>query len=286
MIVDAHHHLWDPAARRHAWLEGLPQLRRPFTLADYRAAAAAAGVTASVLVQVLASAAETGEFLALAAASAGGGPPVVAGVVGWADLTREDLGDELDRLRGLPGGDLLVGLRHLAQDEPDPGWLDRPDVKRGLRAVGAAGLAFDLLVRPAQLPAALRAAAELPDVRFVLDHGAKPEIAAGRIEPWAGLVGALAGLPNVACKLSGLVTEAGTGWSAADFLPYVDRLLDSFGPGRLMFGSDWPVCLLAASYPEVMALALDTLGGRLSPGERDAVFGANAAGVYGLSVSP
>jgi len=285
VIVDAHHHLWDPAARRHAWLDNLPRIRRPFTLADYRAAAAAEGVTASVLVQVLASAGETGEFLALAAGSAEGGPPVIAGVVGWADLTREDLGDELDRLRSLPGGHLLVGLRHLVQDEPDPGWLDRPDVRRGLRTVGAAGLAFDLLVRPAQLPAALRAAAELADVRFVLDHGAKPEIAVGRIEPWAGLVGALAGLPNVACKLSGLVTEAGTGWSAADFLPYVDSLLGSFGPGRLMFGSDWPVCLLAAGYHDVMALARDVLGGRLSPAERDAVFGANAVGVYGLSVS-
>jgi L-fuconolactonase len=286
VIVDAHHHVWDPAARRHAWLDGLPRIRRPFTLADYQAAAAAEGVTASVLVQVLASAEETAEFLALAAGSAEGGPPVIAGVVGWADLTREDLGDELDRLRGLPGGDRLVGLRHLVQDEPDPGWLDRPGVRRGLRAVGAAGLAFDLLVRPAQLPAALRAATELSDVRFVLDHGAKPEIAAGRIEPWAGLVGALAGLPNVTCKLSGLVTEAGTSWSTEDFLPYVDRLLGSFGPGRLMFGSDWPVCTLAASYHEVMALARGTLGGRLSPGERDAVFGANAVGAYGLSVSP
>jgi L-fuconolactonase len=286
VIVDAHHHLWDPAARRHAWLDDLPRIRRPFTLADYRAAAAPEGVTASVLVQVLASAGETGEFLALAAGSAEGGPPVIAGVVGWADLTREDLGDELDRLRSLPGGHILAGLRHLVQDEPDPGWLDRPDVRRGLRTVGAAGLAFDLLVRPAQLPAALRAAADLADVRFVLDHGAKPEIAAGRIEPWAGLVGALAGLPNVACKLSGLVTEAGTGWSAADFLPYVDRLLGSFGPGRLMFGSDWPVCTLAAGYHEVMALARDILGGRLSPAERDAVFGANAVGFYRLSVSP
>ena len=282
MIVDAHHHLWDPAARRHAWLDHLPRIRRPFTLADYRAAAAAEGVTGSVLVQVLASAGETEEFLALAAGSAGSGPPVIAGVVGWADLTREDLGDELDRLRGLPGGDRLVGLRHLVQDEPDPGWLARQDVKRGLRAVGAAGLVFDLLVRPAQLPAALRAASELSDVRFVLDHAAKPEIAAGRIEPWAGLVGALAGLPNVTCKLSGLVTEAGTGWSAGDFLPYVDRLLDSFGPGRLMFGSDWPVCTLAASYHEVMAVADTVLGGRLSPGERDAVFGANAVTAYGL----
>ncbi len=286
MIVDAHHHLWDPAARRHAWLDGLPRLRRPFTLADFRAVAAAEGVTASVLVQVLASTSETEELLAVAADGAGDGPPVIAGVVGWADLARDDIGEELDRLRRLPGGDRLVGLRHLVQDEPDPDWLARPDVRRGLRAAGAAGLAFDLLVRSAQLPAALRTAAELGDVQFILDHGAKPEIAAGRIEPWAGLVGTLAGLPNVACKLSGLVTEAGIGWSTADFVPYVDRLLESFGPGRLIFGSDWPVCTLAAGFPEVIALARATLGGRLSQGETDAVFGANAVSFYGLGVSP
>jgi L-fuconolactonase len=282
VIVDAHHHLWDPAARRHTWLDHLPQIRGPFTLANFKAAASAEGITASVLVQVLASTEETEEFLAVAADSAGGGPPVVAGVVGWADLTRDDISDELDRLRGLPGGDKLVGLRHLVQDEPDPDWLARPDVRRGLRAVGAAGLAFDLLVRPAQLPAALRTATELSDVRFVLDHGAKPDIAAGRIEPWARLIGALAGLPNVDCKLSGLVTEAGAGWSAEVFLPYTGQLLESFGPGRLMFGSDWPVCTLAASYHEVMDLARDTLRERLTPDELDAVFSANAVAAYRL----
>lgn len=281
MIVDAHHHVWDTAARRHAWLDRLPQLRRTFSLPEYQAAAAAEGVSASVLVQVLASAEETGEFLALAGGSAGSGPPVIAGVVGWADLTREDISDEVERLRGLPGGDRLVGLRHLVQDEPDPGWLARPDVKSGLRAVGAAGLAFDLLVRPAQLPAALGTARELSEVRFVLDHGGKPEIAAGRTEPWAGLIGELARLPNVTCKVSGLVTEAGPGWDTADFRPYVDRLLASFGPGRLMLGSDWPVCTLAASYHDVMALARATLDG-LSRRELDAVFGASAAAAYRL----
>jgi L-fuconolactonase len=284
LIVDAHHHLWDPAARRHAWLDEFPQIRRPFGVAGFRAAAAPEGVAASVLVQVLASPGETAEFLALAARGADGGPPVIAGVVGWADLTSPGIGDELDRLRGLPGGDRLVGLRHLVQDEPDPGWLARPGVRRGLRAAGAAGLVFDLLVRPAQLPAAVRTAAELGDVAFVLDHGAKPQIAAGLIEPWAGHVAALAALPNVTCKLSGLVTEAGPGWTTADVLPYTDRLLSWFGPGRLMFGSDWPVCTLAASYGEVLALARAALGERLSPAERGAVFGTNAIAVYRLNV--
>jgi L-fuconolactonase len=295
VVVDAHHHVWDPRTRRHDWLDGLPELRRPFGLDDYAQAAGPEGVTASVLVQVLNDTAETGEFLALAAASAGAraettgagaAGPMVAGVVGWADLTRGDLGEEVARLRGLPGGGRLVGLRHLVQDEPDPEWLARPDVRRGLRAAGAAGLVFDLLVRPAQLPAAVRVTTELDEVRFVLDHGAKPEIAAGRTEPWAALIGELAARPNVTCKLSGLVTEAGRGWKTEDFAPYVDQLLDSFGPERLMFGSDWPVCLLAAGYGEVVALARASLEGRLGAGELDAVFGRNAARAYGLNVAP
>jgi L-fucono-1,5-lactonase len=282
VIVDAHHHLWDLAARRHAWLDGHPILRRPFAPADYRAVAAPAGVTASVLVQVLASADETAEFLALAAGARGDGQPVIAGVVGWADLTRADIGEEIARLRGLPGGDRLVGLRHLVESEPDPDWLARPDVIRGLQAVGEAGLVYDLLVRPPQLPAALRAVAELGDVRFVLDHGGKPEIAAGRTEPWARLVADLAALPNVTCKLSGLVTEAGAGWTAERVRPYTDLLLEAFGPGRLIFGSDWPVCLLAASYQDVLALARSVLDGRLSQSETDAVFGGNAVAAYQL----
>jgi L-fuconolactonase len=277
VIVDAHHHIWDPAARRHAWLDGSPELNRRFGLADFARASASDDVTASVLVQVLASTAETQEFLALAASS-----DLVAGVVGWADLTGPAVADEIAQLRDGPGGERLVGIRHLVQDEPDPDWLGRPDVRRGLRAVGAAGLAYDLLIRPAQLPAALAVSGLLGDARFVLDHGAKPEIASGRLEPWASLIRELAGRPNVWCKVSGLVTEAGPGWRPAQIAPYVDHLLNCFGPGRLMFGSDWPVCTLVAGYGEVVALVRDTLGSRLGPAEIDAVFAANAVAAYRL----
>ena len=210
----------------------------------------------------------------------------VAGVVGWADLTRDDVRAELDRLRALPGGDRLVGIRHLVQDESDPAWLARPDVRRGLQAVGDAGLVFDLLVRPSQLPAALRVSTELDGVRFVLDHAGKPEIAEGRLEPWAGLIGEMAGLPNVTCKLSGLVTEAGPSWTAEDFVPYLDRMIESFGPGRLMFGSDWPVCTLAARYGEVIALARRLLEPRLNDAERDLVFRSTAIDTYRLKLPP
>jgi L-fuconolactonase len=278
LIVDAHHHLWDPAARRHAWLDARPALNRPFDLADFTAASAPEGITASVLVQVLASSAETEELLALAASS-----DLVAGVVGWTDLTSPAVGEQIARLRAGPGGDLLAGIRHLVQDEPDPAWLGRPDVRRGLRAVGQAGLAYDLLVRPGQLPAALEVTGDLGDVRFVLDHGAKPDIASGRFEPWACLISSLAARPNVWCKVSGLVTEAGAGWRPAQIEPYIDHLLASFGPGRLMFGSDWPVCTLAASYAEVSALARDVLSRRLGPAELRAVFAGNAISAYGLA---
>jgi L-fuconolactonase len=277
MIVDAHHHVWDPGTRAHAWLDGRPALRRRFSAADFTQVAADHGVSASVLVQVLASAAETEEFLALAAT-----PGMIAGVVGWADLTAPDVASEIARLRQLPGGSRLAGIRHLVEDEPDPGWLDRPGVRRGIRSVGEAGLVYDLLVRPAQLPAALRVASDLGDVRFVLDHGAKPDIASGRLEPWSSLVTDLAHLPNVTCKLSGLVTEAAPGWTVPQIVPYAVRLLDCFGPGRLMFGSDWPVCTLAGSYGDVLAVARAALDGHLSAAELDAVFAANAIATYRL----
>jgi L-fuconolactonase len=285
VIVDAHHHVWDPGARRHAWLAGIPALNRRFGLADFERAAAPEGVTASVLVQVLASAPETEEFLALAGRSSQPPPGLVAGVVGWTDLTSPAVADEIARLQDGPGGDRLVGIRHLVQDEPDPDWLGRADVRRGLRAVGAAGLVYDLLVRPGQLPAALTVTAALGDVRFVLDHGAKPEIAQGRLEPWASLIGDLAARPNVYCKVSGLVTEAGPDWRPAQIAPYVDHLLSCFGPGRLIFGSDWPVCTLAAGYGEVLALARHALGSRLGPAEIDAVFAANAVAAYRLELA-
>jgi L-fuconolactonase len=277
MIIDAHHHVWDPDTGAHSWLDEFPALRRRFSAADFTRVSAGPGVSASVLVQVLASVAETEEFLALAAA-----PGVVAAVVGWTDLTGPDVGAEIARLRQRPGGGRLAGIRHLVQDEPDPCWLDRRDVRRGLRAAGEAGLAYDLLVRPPQLAAAVRVASDLADVRFVLDHGAKPDIASGRLEPWSSLVAELARRPNVTCKLSGLVTEAAPGWTAAQITPYAGRLLECFGPGRLMFGSDWPVCTLAASYGEVLALARELLGGHLSPAELDAVFAGNAVTTYGL----
>ncbi|MBE8522451.1 amidohydrolase family protein [Amycolatopsis sp. H6(2020)] len=274
--VDAHHHLWQTSVRRHAWLDGddTAAIRRDFTPDDLRAAAL--GMDATVLVQVLPDLEESVEFLATAAAE-----PLIAGVVGWIDLTGSP-SEDLDRLRSAPGGELLTGIRHLVQAEPDPRWLEREDVLAGLAAVRDAGLVYDLLVLPHQLPAATAAVRALPDLTFVLDHLAKPPIAAGELEPWATELATLAREPNVVAKLSGLVTEAGRPWRVEDLRPYADTALTAFGPDRLMLGSDWPVCLLAGTYAEVMDAADSLLDG-LTPAEQDAVRGGTATRSYGLA---
>ncbi|MEV4054014.1 amidohydrolase family protein [Amycolatopsis sp. NPDC049688] len=276
-MIDAHHHLWDPSRREYPWMAGdaLDPIRRPYTVDDLRAVTKAAGVHATVLVQTVSSAEETEEFLATAAAE-----PVIAGVVGWVDLTAPDVADRLAALDGP-----LSGIRHQVENEPDDDWLLRPEVLAGLGAVAAGGWAFDLLVRAPQLPAAAALAARLPELRLVLDHAAKPPIATGEWEPWASGVAALAAHENVVCKLSGLVTEADwSGWEVGHLRRYVDHVLDVFGPGRLLFGSDWPVCELAASY-EVVVDAAIALTGSLSDAERLAVFEHNARAVYGLDAS-
>jgi len=278
-IVDAHHHVWDLSVRDQDWITGpeLRPLRRNFGVGDLAPEARAAGVGRTVLVQTITVPEETPEFLALAAEH-----ELIAGVVGWTDLTRPDIADELVRLRELPGGRYLKGIRHQVQGEADPEWLLRADVRHGLAAVAEAGLVYDLVVLPHQLPACVKAAAGLPELTFVLDHSGKPPIASGNLEPWTCDVRALAALPNTVCKLSGLVTEADlANWTVTDLRPYADAVLEAFGPGRLMFGSDWPVCTLAATYGEVLAATAE-LTAELSAAERAQVFEGAAARVYGL----
>ncbi len=278
-VVDAHHHVWDLSVRDQDWITGpdMTPLRRDFSLDDLRPEARAASVGATVLVQTITVAEETPEFLALA-----DGSDLVAGVVGWTDLTAPGIADTLAELSELPGGDRLVGIRHQVQGEADPNWLLRPDVLRGLEAVAAAGLVYDLLVLPRQLPAAAEAVSRVPDLTFVLDHAGKPPIASKELEPWAGDIRTLAARPNTVCKFSGLVTEAAWAtWTTADLAPYAETVVDAFGPDRLMFGSDWPVCRLAATYAEVVGAAR-TLTAHLSEDERTAVFETTAGRVYGL----
>ena len=278
-IVDAHHHLWDLGVRDQGWITGpaLAPIRRDFLLDEDQHLTAGNGIAASIVVQTVTVPAETPELLTLAAAS-----DLIAGLVGWTDLTAPDVADKIAALTEMPGGAKLVGLRHQVQSEPDPDWLIRPDVLRGLAAVGRAGLVYDLVITAGQLDASARAAAAVPDLVFVLDHLGKPPIAAGSRQPWTRDLRGLAALPNTSAKLSGLVTEADwRHWKVADLRPYAEVALDAFGPARVMFGSDWPVCTLAASYPDVLAAARDLTAG-LSSAEREAVFAGTATSVYGL----
>lgn len=252
-------------------------IRRRFGPDDLAPLLERTGVERTIVVQARSSLVETRVLLALAAAT-----PFVAGVVGWVDLADAGVTDEISALRSAPGGEWLVGIRHQVHDEPDPAWLLRPAVRRGLAAVEAAGLAYDLLVRPRELPAALETVRGLPDVRFVIDHLAKPPIRVGAMQPWADLIEPFGELTNAWCKVSGLVTEVDpVAWRPGDIGPFVDHAIDVFGPDRLMFGSDWPVCLLTATYERVHEVARDWLG-RLTAAEQAAVFGDNAVRVYKL----
>jgi L-fuconolactonase len=243
-------------------------LRRRFGPEDLEPLLRAHDVIGTVLVEARGSLDETRTLLEIAATT-----PYVLGVVGWIDLTNANAADVI---AGLGAG--LVGVRHQIHDEADPNWLLRPDVKRGLAAVGMAGLACDLLVRTRELPAAVTAARLHPDVQFVLDHVAKPPLRSGDLTLWANGVVALADLPNVTCKLSGLFTEAPPG---ADLARTVEQALGWFGADRCMFGSDWPVCLLATDYAGTLDLVRNAVPDR----DKEKVLAATVIRTYGLKVA-
>lgn len=274
MIVDSHHHLWSDLTR-YPWLDGpgLAPIRRPFGPAEL----VAAGMTASVVVEGGSTdPQECYRLLELAAAT-----PEIRGVVAWAELADPGLAGRVALLRAHP---LLVGLRSHLQDVPDAHVMARAEIDTGLRTLAGTGLVFELLLRAPQLGAAAAAVARHPEVSFVLDHLGKPPIAAGELEPWASDLRALAAQPNVTAKLSGLVTEAAPDWIPADLRPYVETAVEAFGPERLMFGSDWPVCLLASTYAGVRD-ALDECLGPLSAPELAAIRSGTARRVYGLGGS-
>ncbi len=281
MRIDAHHHFWNPETRDYPWMGGdaLSPIRRPFAAEDLAPELAAADIDGTVLVQTVGSVEESAEFLATAETTS-----FVKGVVGWVDLTDRLVGDALDALQQGPGGAYLKGIRHQAHDEADEDWLARPDVIAGVAECGARGLVQDLLAKERELPACITIADVLPEAQFVLDHIAKPRIAARAMEPWRALIVELARRDNVVCKLSGMITEATwDGWTVDDLKPYAEVVLETFGPERVMFGSDWPVCLLAGGYGEVVDAA-EVLTSGLSDSERGLVFGGTAARVYGLEV--
>ena len=278
-IIDAHQHYWDPATGDYPWLAGaFAPIARAFGPADLQPELDREGIDATVLVQTWNNLGETWDYIGLAART-----PSIAGVVGWVDLTDPAVRPTLAALKTSPNGKWLVGIRHLVQDEPDPEWLLRDDVRRGLAVLAEFDLVYDLVIKPPQLPAAVRTVRDFPQLRFVVDHIAKPEIAKGGTPSWAGLMRQFGShRAHVWCKLSGMITEADWGlWTPDTLKPYVAEVLDIFGPDRCMYGSDWPVCLVAGRYAQVIDALRTCLADR-SEDDRAQIFGRSAAEAYRL----
>ena len=273
--IDAHQHFWRYDPVEYDWIDApLAALRRDFLPADLEPELRAAGFAACVAVQARQTVEETRWLLELADRH-----PFIAGVVGWIDLRAPDLRAQLEPFAGRPK---LVGLRHIVQAEPDDRFLLRPEFLRGVAALGDLGLAYDILIYPRHLPAAVEFAQRLEGHRLVLDHLAKPDIRRGEIAEWHRHLRDLAGCGHVMAKLSGLVTEADWhNWTADGMRPYLDVAFECFGWERLMIGSDWPVCTVAADYGRTMRVVTDYMRGRPAR-EQDAVLGGNAARLWQL----
>ena len=277
--IDSHHHFWDPRRDHFPWMtERRRRINRRFSPEDLKHELASADVDGTVLVQIGASFDKNRPFLRTAAETG-----FVAGVVGWVDLPAGNIRDQLDRLIDMHGGEWLVGIRHPVCNEADPDWLLRKDVRRGLSEVARRGLAFDLLVRQRELPAAGKTVDAFPELRFVLDHLAHPDILGGGFEPWADALRRLAhGRRNIWCKLSGLVTLADwANWRPEHIQPYLREAIAIFGPERCMFGSDWPVCLLAAAYGETIDLVRRAIA-QLPDCHQEAILRNSAIAAYRL----
>lgn len=273
--IDSHQHFWHYSATEYGWIdERMAVLRRDFLPRDLRPELDAAGIAGCIAVQTRQTLDETRFLLGLAAQQ-----PWIRGVVGWVDLLSPDV--EL-HLREFTKNHRFVGVRHIAQSEPDPRFLVSEPFLRGIAALSTTDLVYDILVYPHQLPAAVELAEQFPGQRFVLDHLGKPDLRSKDLADWARHVQALAKAPNVACKLSGLVTEADwRSWSPDALRPAYEVALDAFGPARLLFGSDWPVCLCASNYRRWVDTVASWLAD-LTEAERNAIAGGNTTRLYHL----
>lgn len=273
--IDAHQHFWvfDPA--RDSWItEDMAVLRRDFLPSDLEPLLKESGMDGCVAVQAVQAEAENEFLLQLA-----GEHDFIRGVVGWVDLQANDVQERLAYYRQFPR---IKGFRHVLQGERDRALMLRPDFRRGLEALGRAGYTYDILIYPDQLPYAAELVMMYPDQKFVLDHLGKPHIKTGAITGWMKDIQVLSALPNVYCKISGMVTEADwKGWKRDDFRLVLDTMMAVFGSDRIMFGSDWPVCRLAASYAETLGIVQEYFSS-FSKSEQDAFFGANAIEFYNL----
>lgn len=276
MIIDSHQHFWQFNPQRDTWITNeMSVLKKDFLPGDLLPELKANGVDGCVAVQADQSEAETLFLLRLAESH-----PEIQGVVGWVDLRAPNVAE---RLFYFSQFSKLSGFRHVVQAEPDDRFMLREDFQRGIAALEDFGFSYDILIYPRQLPAAIELVARFPRQRFVLDHIAKPPIHTGELNSWSELIKELARHPNVHCKLSGMVTEADwRNWKPEHFRPYLDVVFEAFGPNRLMFGSDWPVCLLAGTYGEVKNL-LFSYTGLLPREQQERIFGLNAIEFYRLN---
>jgi L-fuconolactonase len=276
MRLDAHQHFWKYNAADYGWInDDMAAIRRDYLPHDLEPLLANSGFDGSIAVQAQHSVDEMRWLLDLAREN-----EFIKGVVGWVDLCAPSLRDQLEEFSG---NKRLVGIRHVVQSEPDDEFMLRPDFRRGIAQLADFGLAYDLLLYPRHLPVAARLVAEFPSQTFVLDHIAKPAIAAGLLEPWRRDITALAAFPNVSCKLSGMVTEARwSQWTAADFEPCLDTVIAVFGVERLMIGSDWPVCTVAGGYASVMNIVKNYIAAH-TPAQQEAILGGNCARIYQLA---
>lgn len=278
MKIDSHQHFWRYDAVRDAWItDSMAVLKRDFMPEHLGVELVANGINASIAVQADPSENETKFLLDLAEKNSR-----IAGVVGWVDLLSSRVGERLEYFSHFSK---LRGFRHIAQAEPDDRFLVRENFVKAVAQLRAFGFTYDILIYPRQLPAAIDLVARLPQQYFVIDHCAKPEVKSGKLSPWAAQMREIAQNKNVFCKVSGLVTEADwKHWKAEDFKPYLDVIFGAFGTERLMFGSDWPVCLLAGTYGRVKQLIEDYVKG-FSPADTEKIFGGNAARFYGLQTA-
>ena len=277
--IDTHQHFWHYDPEHHVWMtDDMESLKRDFLPEDLEPLVRSVGFDATVAVQARQMLEETDFLLELAESH-----PFIAGVVGWVDLCSPDVTTQLE---GYAGREELKGVRHVVHDEPDDEFMLREDFQRGIGALAPFQLTYDLLLFPKHLPVATRVVERFPDQPFVLDHIAKPDIAAGSVSPWREDLKALADAGDVYCKLSGMVTEAKwRAWAPDDFTRYLDTVVETFGPERLMIGSDWPVCTLSGDYAPVMGIVTSYIERELAGAEADAVLGGNAARFYGIDAT-
>ena len=281
MRIDSHHHIWDLSVRAQSWMKGdeVKPISRTILMDELEPELEKSNIDYTVIVQTVENPDETPEFLNLSLSH-----PKICAVVGWLDLESDDVIPQLEKYLAHPGGGNLVSIRDMAQDKADPNWLMRDDVIKNIHRIADAGLTFDILTRPPQLAAAVEMVKRSPNNTFVLDHISKPYIGKGEMQPWADQITEMASHENVSVKVSGLFTEANwDSWSNQSFKPYLDHILNTFTPFRMMFGSDWPVCLLAATYSQTVDL-MEEFTKEFSKAEQESFWSGTVKRSYRLKV--